>query len=92
MTLDKDTAQARSVLFLGLVVPFGSISALEPKIQIIPPSGPPYYGVKLAALVIFAVLLVNSTTLLVSFAVLLVNSTIGLQGQKRPFSNLRRAF
>jgi hypothetical protein len=40
----------------------------------------------------FAVLLVNPTTLLVSFAVLLVNSKIDLQGQKRPFSNLRRAF
>jgi hypothetical protein len=32
----------------------------------------------------FAVLLVNSTTLLVSFAVLLVNSTIDLQGKKGP--------
>ncbi|MEP9407516.1 hypothetical protein ABKP09_14450 [Peribacillus frigoritolerans] len=80
MTLDKDAAQARSLRSFSRVGCPIRIDFLHwnQQIEIIPPSGPPCYGVKLATLVSFAVLLVNSTTLLVSFAVLLVNSTIDL--------------
>ncbi|MGM1033397.1 hypothetical protein QRD90_03505 [Peribacillus frigoritolerans] len=77
MTLDKDAAQARSLRSFSRVgCPIRIDFCIGThKSKSFPLLSLPCYGVKLATLVSFAVLLVNSTTLLANSAILLVNST-----------------